>query len=134
MSELAIHFTGDPVTNPAPVTLSLAPAVGGDRPPAVETPVAAPTSAGLPTFEKAEVARTEIKVGGTVTVDTGDIAMISLDDRLRCCGDFKVVKVLHYIDKDGAVVRQQIIAPIDTLDLVPWDATNPNDDGIVRAR
>jgi hypothetical protein len=60
---------------------------------------------------------------------------VSLDDRLRVCGDFRVIGVRHQVNtKTGDVVRVQIIAPIGDMELVPWDPANPLDNGIVRAR
>ena len=59
---------------------------------------------------------------------------VSLDDLIRAVGVFRVVKVNHYVNKAGDVIRQQIIAPVEDLIVVPFDASNPNDDGVVRAR
>lgn len=125
---IAIKMTGDSagqIETPA--------AAAAPPPPSVATPVASTGRNGLERFERIDVARTEIKISGTATVDTRDEVTVGLDDRLRVCGEFRVVKVLHYVDKDGAVVRQQIITPISDLDLVPWDSSNPLDDGILRA-
>ena len=120
---LAIQYTGgEPEPKP---TLGLAPEPQG------------PTSVdrhALPAFEKAPVSRTEIKISGQCAVNTFDEVAVGLDDRLRVVGEFRVVKVLHYVDKAGEVVRQQVIAPISDLELVPWDPADPTDDGIVRVR
>lgn len=118
---LAIHYTGDEPQKPA---LALAPTdVDKARHPSTITP-----------FEKAPVSRTEIKISGQCAVNTYDEVEVSLDDRMRVVGEFRVVKVLHYVDKSGAVVRQQVIAPITDLELVPWDPADPTDNGIVRVR
>lgn len=151
MTDLAIHFAGDTVADttapeaaPTPVTATMsaapAPAPAAAAPPASPalTPPSANTAAAspasLPEFEKAKVSKTEIKISGACAVNTRDETMVSLDDRLRICGEFRVVKVNHYVDKNGDVVRQQVIAPIDDLDLVPWNPMDPNDNGIVSAR
>lgn len=122
---LAIQYTGDD-SDPKPA-LGLAPA-----PTDVEPPNRHPSM--LTAFEKAPVSRTEIKISGQCAVNTFDEVEVSLDDRLRVVGEFRVVKVLHYVDKAGEVVRQQVIAPISDLELVPWDPADPTDDGIVRVR
>lgn len=117
---LAIHYTGDEPQKPA---LALAP---------TDVDTGKPTT--LAAFEKAPVSRTEIKISGQCAVNTYDEVEVSLDDRMRVVGEFRVVKVLHYVDKAGAVVRQQVIAPITDLELVPWDPADPTDNGIVRVR
>jgi len=146
-TELQIRFTGEDERPSLPVVAM--PTSGGSLPAAlpstrsaVQTGVSAPavggsvspSSAALPAFEGAPVAKSEIKVSGVVLVDTREGITVGMDDRLRICGDFRVVRVSHYVNKEGEVVRQQVLAPCDELDLVPWDATNPNDNGIIRAR
>lgn len=118
---LAIQYTGDD-SDPKPA-LGLAP-----------EPETRVDRNALPAFEKAPVSRTEIKISGQCAVNTFDEVAVGLDDRLRVVGEFRVVKVLHYVDKAGEVVRQQVIAPISDLELVPWDPADPTDDGIVRVR
>ena len=89
---------------------------------------------GALTFEGAEVSRSEVKITGTVAVDMPAGETVSMDDRIRLVGDFRVSKVVHYADKDGAIVRQQILAPCDDLQITPWDITDPTDNGILRMR
>jgi|SRR6478609_2340206 len=86
-------------------------------------------------FEKADVARTVTKISGAVEVEMG-LEDVSLDDRARVCGEFRVISVTHRVDKDGSIVRVQTLAPVadQPLQLVPYDSTNPNDNGIVRMR
>lgn len=140
MTEIDIKVTGDdekvqtieststlPVA--PPIVTGPAPSITVNTTTAAPTPVAGP----LPAFEKVAVQRTEIKITGTVAVDTRDEVTVGLDDRLRVCGEFRVTKVNHYVDRQGNVVRQQVLAPITDLELVPWDASNPLDNGIVRA-
>jgi len=98
-------------------------------------PIQKPILTGGKQFEKADVARTVTKVSGAVEVEMGS-EDVSLDDRMRVCGEFRVVSVTHRVAKDGTVERVQTIAPVadQPLQLVPYDSTNPNDNGIVRMR
>ena len=160
MTTLAVQITGDDtlapdfstftpsVVTPANTAAINSPFMGinpagplnppAAAPPIVATPVAtspASSPAGsLPTFEKANVTKTEIKISGACTIESFGEITVGLDDRVRAVGEFRVAKVLHYISKEGDVVRQQILAPIGELLLSPWDSTDPNDDGIVRVR
>lgn len=116
MSDVAIAFT-DGSTGPA-----LTP---------VPTPVVIDATQ---TFEGAQVGMTEIKISGACTIDAADMT-VTLDDRIRAVGEYRVVKVLHYVHpKTGETVRQQVLAPIVPLVIVPYDPANPNDDGVIRAR
>jgi len=103
----------------------------------VTTPTgpAAPTQPGIfPAFERAKVSTSEIKISGACSIDThGDLA-VCLDDLIRAVGVFRVTKVNHYVNKAGEVVRQQVLSPVEELVVVPFDASNAADDGIVRAR
>ena len=100
----------------------------------VATPAASSPAGSLPTFEKANVTKTEIKISGACAIESFGEITVGLDDRVRAVGEFRVAKVLHYVNKEGDVVRQQILAPIGELVLSPWDSTDPTDDGIVRVR
>lgn len=104
--------------------------------PAQAVPVATVVdNRGIPDFEKAKVAKTLIRIQGTTDIDTYDDVTVSLDDRLRAVGEFRVVAVRFIVDKKtGDVVREQIIAPVDPLQLVPWDPSDPNDKGVLKAR
>lgn len=84
-------------------------------------------------FEKTQVASTLTKVSGQTAVDAFD-EVVSLDDRIRVVGEFRVVRINHIVGKDGKVVREQVVAPCGDLTLVPWDPSDPTDRGIVRAR
>lgn len=107
-------------------------------PPKVATPVATPAASSpagsLPTFEKANVTKTEIKISGACAIESFGEITVGLDDRVRAVGEFRVAQVRHYVNKEGDVVRQQILSPIGELVLSPWDSCDPNDDGIVRVR
>jgi hypothetical protein len=125
MSTIDIQFTGQ---DAAPMSVSTPPQ---GAPQAIVT-----GNAPVPhqrEFEKAQVGSSVVKISGACAVDTFD-ETVSLDDRLRVVGEFRVVKVNHYVAKDGSIVREQVLAPCGDLALVPWDPSNPGDDGIVRAR
>lgn len=144
MPELEIQLTGDVLEEEldASLTASIAPSAPPNAVPTPSPTVAVPTSGpALPTlnpaldgFEGAPVHRTEIRIAGAVGVDTRDEVTVSIDDRLRVCGEFRVIRVSYFADKNGQLVRQHVIAPIADLELVPWDSGNPSDDGIIRAR
>jgi hypothetical protein len=88
----------------------------------------------IPDFEGAKVETCNIKVSGQATVDTYDDVIISLDDRVRLVGEYRVVGVRFYVnEKTGETVREQILKPLN-LQLCPFDPSDPNDNGIVRAR
>jgi hypothetical protein len=145
MTDLAIAFTDGsdpmltgPTVSTAP-TLVVAPSQPGPAPAAAApTAPASPqqpaTTGALPKFEGAQVGMTEIKISGQCAIDAPDIT-VSLDDLVRAVGVYRVTKVNHYAHpKTGETVRQQVLTPVETLSLVPWDSANRNDDGIVRAR
>jgi hypothetical protein len=86
-------------------------------------------------FEGAQVGMTKVKISGVASIDTTDNLMLSLDDRVRAVGEYRVVKVMFYADaKTGETVRLQVLTPVAPLAVVPFDPSNPADDGIVRAR
>ena len=113
--------TSGPAIPPTPATVVSPPVVDGHR---------------SHRFEGSEVGMTEIKISGACAIDTvGDVTTVSLDDLVRAVGTYRVTKVLHYVHpKTGETVRQQVLTPVEPLMVVPWDSSNPNDDGIVRAR
>lgn len=88
----------------------------------------------IPTFEGAPVAIARMKISGASAIEATDDVVISTDDRVRLVGEYRVVGVRHTVDdKTGELVREQILKPL-TIQLCPWDPTDPQDDGIVRAR
>lgn len=135
---LAPDFISAPVQNPfvqPAATLAVVPPPAAPAATPVVIKAQAPTGGGaLPQFEKANVTKTEIKVTGACGIETFGEISVGLDDRLRAVGEFRVVKVMHYVNKEGDVVRQHILAAIGELVLSPWDSTDPSDDGIVRVR
>lgn len=139
---LVVGLTGEetlapdfvPVPIQSPFTIPSPAAVTYPITPVATSSAAAPSSSGLPQFEKANVTKTEIKISGACTIETFCEVTVGLDDRVRAVGEFRVAKILHYVNKEGDVVRQQVLAPIGELVLSPWDSTDPTDDGIVRVR
>lgn len=89
----------------------------------------------IPKFEGASVASTAVKVSGTAPInDNGTDLVLSIDDRVRMVGEYRVVGVHFKVDpKTGDTIREQTLKPIE-LDICPWDPNDPTDDGIVRAR
>jgi hypothetical protein len=136
MPDLAIAFTDAPELTSPPVTLVVAPAQPGPAPAAAApaapaTPQQPATTGALAKFEGAQVGMTEIKISGQCAIEaTGDMT-VSLDDLVRAVGVYRVIRVNHYVHpKTGETVRQQVLSPVETLVVVPFDSSN----GIVRAR
>lgn len=89
---------------------------------------------GVEQFEGSPVGMSEIKISGVCSIDGGDMR-VSMDDRVRAVGEYRVVNVKFYAHpKTGETVRQQVLTPTSPLVVVPFDPSNPNDDGIIRAR
>lgn len=113
------------------------PAANGRNPasPPLATPTVQPQPPGIAEFEGAAVASAVTKVTGTTSVDGVDI-QLSIDDTIRVVGEFRVVKVVHEVDKDGQLVRVQYVKILagSELTLVPWNPSDVNDLGIIRAR
>jgi hypothetical protein len=89
----------------------------------------------VPIFDGQTVDRYEVKISGVATLDDHEhaIPVVSLDDRVRVVGGYRVTKVIHYLDdKTGEVVRQSTLSPM-SAEICPWDPSNPADDGVVRA-
>jgi hypothetical protein len=87
----------------------------------------------IPLFEGRKVDAVSIRIAGTMPTDELPAMTVSVDDRVRLVGEYKVVAVRHYADpKTGDLVREQVLKPI-LVDTLPWDATDPDDDGIIRA-
>lgn len=98
--------------------------------PAVANPFQSPP---IPSFEGRRVDAVSIRIAGTMPTDELPAMTVSVDDRVRLVGEYKVVAVRHYADpKTGDLVREQVLKPI-LVDTLPWDATDPTDDGIIRA-
>lgn len=87
----------------------------------------------LPRFEGQTVDGSTVKISGLSSLDNAEDIVISTDDRVRIVGEFKVVGVRHYVDKDGHLIREQVLKPLK-VETCPWDPSDPDDDGIIRAR
>lgn len=127
---IAIHNTqDDSVVITDEPTAPAAPAASAPSP-----AIAQPTLVqGAGEFERAQVTTIVTKVSGATVIDDHG-QQVSLDDRIRVVGEFRVKSVMFDTAKDGSVVRIQTVTPIGDLTLVPWDPKDPNDNGIVRAR
>lgn len=93
-------------------------------------------TAPLPDFEGQTVEGYDWKISGVAPVSSGttgvDLPMVSVDDRVRMVGEFRVMGVRHYIDKkSGMLKREAILAPISMVPC-PWDPSDPKDDGVIR--
>lgn len=88
----------------------------------------------IPRFEGADVASTATKITGSAPIDADENLVLSIDDRVRMVGEYRVVGVYFRVDKaTGDTIREQILKPIE-LALCPWDPTDPQDDGVIHAR
>ena len=88
----------------------------------------------IPAFEGAPVSTARMKISGRSDIEAADDIVISTDDRVRLVGEYRVTGVRHYVDeKTGDLVREQVLKPL-SIQLCPWDPSDPTDDGIVRAR
>lgn len=89
---------------------------------------------GIPRFEGRQVDAVTMKVSGTVSV-FDDGVVVSVDDRVRIVGEFRVAGVRHYVEeKSGLLIREQVLKAIDeTVELCPWDPQDPRDDGVIKA-
>lgn len=98
------------------------------------TPPQLPRPAGIPAFEGVDVKSTMTKMVGSVAITADDDIVVSMDDRIRLVGDFRVVGVNFKVDpKTGDVIREHLVKVV-SIQPCPWDPTDPTDDGIIRAR
>lgn len=90
----------------------------------------------VPDFEGRHVESATMKLTGSVHVAHAEDVVVSVDDVIRVVGEFRVVGVRHYVDpKTGKIIREQVIRAVDhTVELTPWDPSDPKDDGVVRAQ
>lgn len=92
-----------------------------------------PPTAPIPAFEGRVVDQVAIRIAGSMPTDgLPENLIVSVDDRVRLVGEYKVVGVRHYVDpRTGDLVREQMLKPI-LVDTIPWDASDPKDDGVIR--
>jgi len=100
--------------------------------PAIASPFA-PVVPPIPPFEGRKVDAAAIRISGSMPTDDLPEMTVSVDDRIRLVGEYKVVAVRHYADpKTGDLIREQVLKPV-FVETLPWDASDPSDDGIIRA-
>ena len=86
----------------------------------------------VPNFEKRTVDGLVGKIrGGNVILDE-EMPVCSIDDRVNVLVEMTVVGISHEVDKDGHLVRVQTFKP-QSMQVVPYDPSDPADDGVVRA-
>lgn len=93
-----------------------------------------PPQTPIPSFEGRVVDQMSIKIAGAMpTDDLPENLVVSVDDRVRLVGEYKVVGVRHFVDpRTGDLVREQVLKPI-FVNTIPWDESDPKDDGVIRA-
>jgi hypothetical protein len=127
----AAAVTAEAASSSAPVS------AGAVAPPAAAPPAPAPGPAGpqsaYPKFEGHEVTAVEINITGAARVESLAGLLVSIDDRVRLVGDYRVSGVHHKTNKDGELVRVMTLK-VSELQLAPWDPSDPTDDGVVRSR
>ncbi len=85
-------------------------------------------------FEGAKVQGAKFLISGNSDVEAYDEELVSLDDRVRLVGEYRCVGVHFKLDpKTQDFVRVQMLKAVK-MELVPWDPSDPTDNGIVRAR
>lgn len=87
----------------------------------------------FPRFEGQTVHGTEIRISGLSKVDAADNVVVTTDDIVRLIGEFKCVGIRHEVNKDGELIRVQMMKPLN-VDTAPWNPADPKDDGVQRAR
>lgn len=87
----------------------------------------------IPAFEGHPVAQTSVKMSGNVKLDDIQDEILHMDDLVQCITQFRCVGVYHQTDdKTGEITRVQVLRPIEVV-LAPFDDSDPNDVGILRA-
>lgn len=87
----------------------------------------------IPMFEGRQVDSCIMRISGATPLAEVDDMLVSVDDRIRLIGEYKVVSIRHFVDaKTGDLVREQLLKP-QLATPAPWNPDDPNDDGVVRA-
>lgn len=74
-----------------------------------------------------------VKVAGSAPLDDLGDTVLSVDDRVQLLSIYTVTAVRHEVDSNtGNLTRVQVLKPVE-MHLMPFDKTDPNDDGIIRA-
>lgn len=89
----------------------------------------------IPAFEGIPVEATEVKMSGAAPVQEElEGTVIYYGDLVQMTSHFRCVGVHHREDnKTGKLVRVQVLRPV-LMALTPFDPTDPNDTGIMRAQ
>jgi hypothetical protein len=87
----------------------------------------------FPKFEGSVVEGTEVRITGQSKIEAATGLVCTTDDVVRIIGEYKCIGVRHETNKDGQLVRVQILRPI-SVDVCPWDPADPADDGVQRSR
>lgn len=87
----------------------------------------------IPEFEGKPVASATLKIAGGISGLPDDPNLVvGIDDRVRVAVVARVVEVKHIVDAStGELVRQQILKFV-SADRIPFDPSDPDDDGILR--
>lgn len=83
-------------------------------------------------FEGRSIQKVVNKVSGAMPLEDLSGQVVSIDDRVQMVGIFVVTHVGFDVDKNGELVRVQTLKPLE-MHLLPFDESDPNDDGILRA-
>jgi len=87
----------------------------------------------VPAFEGRPVDGVSVRVAGAAPLEDLNQSVLSIDDRVQLVATYTVTGVHHTVDKTtGNLVRVQTIKPVE-MHLLPFDETDPADDGIIRA-
>ena len=92
-----------------------------------------PPQTPFPRFEGEVVEGAEVRITGQSKVEAADGLVCTTDDVVRLIGEYKVIGVRHETNKDGQLIRVQILKPLN-VDVCPWDPSDPADDGVQRSR
>jgi hypothetical protein len=84
------------------------------------------------TFEGRVVDGTSTKITGLTSLDETNGLVLHTDDRVRLIVETRVTGVNHAVDKDGQLIRTHLLKVL-TADPAPWDPTDEDDDGVLRA-
>lgn len=88
--------------------------------------------APYPAFEGKPVDAIQIVATASKTAFDEVDTFMSVDDRVLVMAQYVCVAVGHIIDdKTGNLVRVQTLRPLE-MALTPWDASDPDDDGVLR--
>lgn len=87
----------------------------------------------IPAFEGRPVDAVVVKMSGAAPVEQALAdTVLGIDDLVQMVVQCRVVKVGHDVDKDGKLVRTQVVRPVE-LGLLPFNSSDPDDIGVLRA-